>query len=463
MMKNSLLKTLGIVTVIFAMSACSGSSSSGESGATSSNEVKVELKAPEQTSRSYTYEEVTAEGYLAFKNKLQNFSSRIAEAYIQQEKDASESKEINQNLAISPVSVELCLGLVLSSASGETRNEILRAFGMNSGDYQTFKNYYHLYIDELSFEYPPSSLNQETLAKISFANSLWADKTLNLNETTLDSLANDYYCYSYQVDFQNNARKSNHEINKFVREKTDDFLSPQFDFPKETLLTLLNVIYLKDVWSDSESGLREVSGYSFTNHDGTVSNQKLLSGSYFSGKTIHTNAYSSFYTETKRGIRLYFIKANGQEKLDSLSTRDVFEHILDEDNIITKDDEKKEIYETSCVFPAFYANADIDLTKMLTDTFGINKLFTQGECDFSNLTSNSNFYCQNMVQNAKLSVDKMGIEGAAITTTYYGDPYRETDYTIVKDTFVVDKEFAYVITKGNSNDILFSGVITNID
>lgn len=440
-MKKSFLKTLGIMSAVFALSACSSTTTG----------VAQELRNPKELEHTYNYQDINSEDYLAFKNKMRTFSSKISDAFINREFDPE------KNIAISPLSLELCLGLAVSASAGATRNEILNAFDM---DLETFNKFYKLYYDELSFEVLNEYKEPESL--LSFTNSLWVDDEVALKEQGLDSLMNDRYCYAYSVDFNNNNRNSNHAINRFVRENTNEFLSPQFNFSKETILALMNTIYLKDIWNNGGIDLHLADEqYKFTNLNGAVSEQRLLKGNYFPGKVIETENYSSFYTKTNTGIKLYFVKANPGKNFTGLSPRAVLNHILDNENIIYKDDEKQERYETNCVFPEFYVHSDNKLKTLLQQDLHIEKLFTE-ECNFSNLT-NGNAYCEDIGQYVKLNVEKDGIEaGAATYTMIYGAAASNNEYQIVKDTFVVDQEFGFVITSRN-NDILFSGIVTNID
>lgn len=439
-MKNSLLKTLGIMSAVFALSACSSTTSG----------VAQELASPKDADHSYNYQDVLKQDYLAFKDKMRAFSSKISQAFIYREYDSE------KNIAISPLSLELCLGLAVSASSGQTRNEILNAFDM---DLATFNRFYKLYYDNLSFEILNHYDEPESI--LSFTNSLWVDKDIALKEQGLKSLVDDRYCYAYSVNFKNNNRNSNHAINRFVRDHTNDFLSPQFDFSKETLMVLLNTIYLKDIWNNSGDDLRLADAkYKFTNLNGSVSEQRLLEGYYFPGKVIETANYSSFYTQTKAGIKLYFMKANQGKNLTDLSPRAVIDYILDNDNLITKDDEKRERYETNCVFPEFYVHSDNKLKTLLKDDFHIEEIFTD-DCNFSNLTDRDVF-CEDIGQYIKLNVEKSGIEGGAATYMVVGEAANMSEYQLVKDTFVVDQEFGFVITNRN-NDILFSGIVTNID
>ena len=218
---------------------------------------------------------------------------------------------------------------------------------------------------------------------------------------------------------------------------------------------------MKDVWrADGDDLSFADAQYKFTNINGEVSEQRLLEGHYFPGKVIETTNYSSFYTQTKTGIKLYFMKPNQGKNITDFSPKAVLNYILDNNNLVLKDDTKKERYETKCVFPEFYVHSDNNLKSLLIEDLNIDKLFTS-ECDFSNITD-ENIYCETIKQYIKLNVEKSGIEGGAVTYIAMEATAEIDEYEVVNDTFVVDREFGFVITN-KTNDILFSGIVTNID
>ena len=119
-----------------------------------------------------------------------------------------------------------------------------------------------------------------------------------------------------------------------------------------------------------------------------------------------------------------------------------------------------ERYHTESIFPEYSADCDIDVSQILKEDFNVRTLFT-GSCDFSSLSKDPVF-CSEIRHIAKLEVDKTGIEGAAVTVmAFEGASAPEREYTDIYETFVVDKEFGFVLTYSDS--ILFSGIVTNID
>ena len=135
-------------------------------------------------------------------------------------------------------------------------------------------------------------------------------------------------------------------------------------------------------------------------------------------------------------------------------------YVLDKNNIVIKDDEKMEEYETKCLFPEFSVAGDYELSEIFHNDLGIESMFVPGICNMSSLTDDD-VYCSEIKHLTKLEVNKKGIEGAAVTYMAYAGAAGPGPYTVVQDTFVVDKEFGFILTYNDS--VVFSGVVNNID
>ena len=438
-----------------AMSACSGSPSSNvtsfnTSYAPLSNASKL-LRSPEGLDHSYNYEQYSDPAYKEFKNKLNIFSHKVADAYVKS------SFAENKNSTISPFSIEMCLGLAVRSTNNVTRKEILDAIGV---DYETFNKYYKLLFNEMQFTRHGD--NNDIMAQLLITNSIWIGDEIELKENTLDALRDDYYCYSYHSDFNDNNKKACEDIRKFICANTKGLIDPQIELDIRTLFVLMNTLYLKDVWNEAAHDL----GYTnmdvqFTNYDQSVSTKPLLEGGYRDGKIIETENYSSFYTTTNTAFRIYFVKPNNGKRIQEVFNEETMSYATNRKNYVYQDDEKLERYHTKCIFPEYTADGDIELKSMLRNTFGIKTLFNETECDFSSITDRDAFVT-GVRHIAKLKVNKKGIEGAAVTLMVAGATgMPDQTYTDVYDTFVADKEFGFILTSGDT--VLFSGVVTNID
>ena len=435
-MKNKLFKSLFILGATTLLAACNFVSST--------NAVKLlrdpkDANAPGQVSYAYT-------DYRDFREKLQTFANKISESFVKRE-----YKE-GKNITVSPISVEMCLGLAIRSTDSNTRKQILDAIGV---DYETFNKFYAIYFRDLS--------RSGDGCEISLTNSIWIDNDIVLKDDGLDALRDDYYCYSYEVDFDKAPRETAREVKKFVNEKTKGLIDPDFEFDESTIFMLMNTLYLKDIWNEEGLDLSYADkSYTFTNSDDSVSKKQLLKGYYNDGRTLQTEDYSSFYTSTQHGLSLHFVKPNDGKRAKDVFTKEAMEYVLDRGNYVLQDDEKLERYHTNCVFPEYAADSDFDLIPMLLEDFKITDLFDPIRADFGPLTDDD-AYVEEARHMAKLEVDKSGIKGAAVTYMAVcgsaGPGPKE--YKDIYETFEVDKEFGFILTYGNA--ILFSGIVTNID
>lgn len=410
-----------------------------------------ELRNPEGLShRPSSYEFYYTEDFRSFASKMRDFSAKLSEAIAKREYKSG------KNYVVSPLSIELCLGLAIRSSSGETRKELLDVLDI---DYDTFNRNYKLYFNYL-YEDVKNNMGN-TVAQLLLTNSIWIDDEASLKDDCLDALRDDYYCYSYEADFNGKNKETNQAIREFVKQATKGLIDQDLRIPADTILTLMNTIYLKSIWNETGSDLGYApESYQFKNSNGSISLKQLLIGNLNEGRAIYNEDYSSFHTSGKGGIRIYFIKANEGKNIKDVFNKDTINHILNNQNYVYKDDEKLERYYTQCYFPEYEAYTDLDLVKVFKEDFNVTSLFNRSACDFSNL-SNYRLYCSDFRQIAKLKVDKTGIEGAAVTYMTYAGDAGPDGYTEVYEKFIVDQEFGYVITSDSS--IIFSGIITNID
>ena len=454
-MKHNYLKLFSVLSTVFCLTTCQGQNKGSFSSNLSNvlNELRVkELRNPDGLSHNVDHSITYNQDYLEFKEKIRVFSSRISVSFI------NSDYNLNKNIAISPLSIEMCLGLAVYCANGQTRTEILDALGVS---YITFNTYYKVLFNELSSltKDPAGDISSE----LSLTNSIWIDDDINLSEKGLDDLKNNYYCHSFSADFDGNNEDTTRAIEYFIEQKTHGLITPNLQFSPETFFVLMNTLYLKDIWNEFGGELTTTSEYKFKNANGISSNKELLQGYYSGGKALETDDYSAFYTGTTHGKYIYFVKPNEGNALKDVFNKEAMQNVLDQDNYIYQDDEKLERYHTNCVFPEFKADADINLIPMFTRDLNVTSMFDPMRCDFSNIMKEPTpGYIEQFKHIAKLEVNRKGIEGAAVTYMAYAGAVGPDEYKDVYETFVVDQEFGFILTN-YCGDIIFSGAVTNID
>ena len=443
-MIRNIRKAVLIASSLFAITACT-SNSSGLSGA------KL-LRSPEGLSHVGEIDDLHEESFRTFEQKMNSFAFDISEKFI------DENFLDSGNVCLSPLSISQCLSLAVCCSYGETRQELLNVLGVS---YEELKEHFKMYFNSLWREYFDEKNVLESALYLT--NSIWFDNDAILKDDCLDDLKDNYYCYSYEVDFNGNNKGANNALKEFIKKQTKGLIDPPMNLKPNTLLVLMNTLYLKDIWNDEGLDLTIAPNeYTFTNLNGKKSSKKLLQSSYLEGKTMETENFSCFSTCTNHGYRLFFVKPNEGKQLKDVFTKDNIKLATDLTKYTYRDDNKKEVYYTNCIFPEYKAECDKDIKDILAKEYNVRTLFDDS-CNFTNVTEN-HVYCDQIQHIAKLNVDKKGIEGAAVT--YMAMPGKgmppEEEYKEVYETFVVDKEFGFVLTNSRGA-VLFTGTTTNID
>lgn len=363
----------------------------------------------------------------------------------------------NENFAVAPVSVYMALSLAAECASGETRQQILSALGVS---YQTLSTDFGGFYRSLLAEHTDG--NGKVSARSAVGNSVWIDERATAKEDCVQTLAERYYCYSYAADFQEDNGGANRAVREFVKEQTNGLIDKDFQLSADTVFTLINTLYLKDIWNEYGNDMPFTEQeYDFTQSDGATVGGRLLQGDYRSGRVYRTETYSHFYTETRHGYRLKFILPEQGYSVSDVFSAETIAAVNAVSDYGAYDEANKLHYNTRCLFPEFSASFDEDVKEIL-QSFGIESLFDPDSCDFGTLTDDE-VYCSAVRHVTKLAVDRKGIEGAAATVMQMegaGAPF-EDEYTEVYEDFTVNGAFGFILTDPYGN-ALFTGVINRI-
>ena len=390
------------------------------------------------------YVELTGEGYETLQASAKTFSfdlsSKVADG-----KDG--------NFAVSPISVYAALSLAAECAAGETREQILSA--MNTSYEALFENYGVL-IRSLQREFKTG--------RLTLYNSVWLGENVPFRQSAINTLSDKYFCYSYSADFAGDNANANKAIRYYVKKQTNKLIDCDFDLGPETLFALVSTLYLKDNWlRDGDNISLTQNDYTFKGANGEKT-EKFLQAGYIPGKAYEGDGFTSFYTRTYAGYKIKFLLPDEGVDIKDVFTAENLAAVNEENDYNATDDEARKKYYTRCLFPEFNAEFNGDLKSVLS-AMGITDLFTTA-CDMSGLIDPSfatPVYCPEVKHVAKLSVDKKGIEGAAVTVIAgdgAADPGSEKYEKVYLD-FVVDKTFGFIVT--DSRDVpLFTGIINAV-
>ncbi len=359
------------------------------------------------------------------------------------------------NTAVSPVSVYLALGLAAQCAAGETREELLNTLKI---DDMSLKNDYSDFYRSIIAEHTSDG---KVTSRVDVGNSIWVQEGFATKQECIDALSDNYLCYSYAADFWNKNKAANDAVRDFVKQQTHGLIDQDFELSDKTVFALINTLYLKEIWNYDGGLSFTEEKYDFTEGDGNTEKCNLLRGHYQKGQIYDAETFTHFFTTTYYGYRLKFILPKDGHTVNEVFTAENIALINDLTDYRAFDDEKKERYETRCLFPEFEADYDEDVKEILKK-LGTYKLFSKDECDFSTLTDEY-AYCEKVQHVAKLEVNKKGIEGAAVTIVEADGesaPPGEEYFTVYND-FILDRAFGFVLTD-RFDTVLFSGIVNEL-
>ncbi len=384
--------------------------------------------------------------FKTFASKVSKFSNAAAVAI--------GTNDDGSNTAVSPISVFMALAMAAESAADDTRQEILDAMGITYDELKA--NIKHLcYVCN---RIRPYESENNRYNEIKCVNSLWVQDGVNVKESGTQSLADLFHTDLFRMDFS--GSDVNEIITSYIANETRGFLSPNLQLTPETLLVLMNVVYLRDVWDEYGYALDLTDQkYDFVNYDKSKKSTQLLQGNHFGGRAVETAKFRKFVTDTKEEIALTFFVPKDGYTLDDIYTTEVLndptQYIYSE-----KHGDTTYRFHTRCLFPEYNAGFDGYIQDVIKQ-MGVNKFFSL-DCNFSNLTDDL-VYCSKIRHIAKLEVTCFGIEGAAVTAEMMegaAGPGMEI-YKDIYEDFVVDRNFAYVISKDNIP--IFTGVVKSIE
>lgn len=437
------IATLVISAVIglSSLAACGNESVSGKS---------TLLGAPKAV-ESVQNSALATEDYKTFKNSVETFAAGFA-AY------SYADYEEQENFAVSPISVYMALALSAECAAGNTRQEILDAMGVT---HQQLQTHFSTLYGSLSVEHKAAN---KTTGLLNLTNSIWVNEGTEVKQPCIEALSNDYYAYSYSADFEHNNGEANKAVRDFVKEQTRGLIDKDFNLSDETLFTLINTLYLKTIWNVDGKDLPFAKDrYDFTAKDGSVKNVQLLQGDYIGGRAVETDTYTTFYTKTYDGYKIKFILPKDNYTIDEVYTAENIAAVNSITDYGEYDQTADESYSTRVLFPEYKCKYDDNIVELLKDKFDIDLFFKDNNvyspaCDFSTL-SDRLCHCKSIQHVTDLTVNRKGIEGAAVTVVeMIGDSVGKPT---IEEDFIVNKSFGFIIT--DWQDVtLFSGVVNNI-
>jgi leukocyte elastase inhibitor len=372
----------------------------------------------------------------------------------------------NENLCVSPYSIESALAMTFAGADGDTRTEMARVLHFPSDVSAVGPSF-----ASLQHSLEDMSVKSAELAKkskefggpsepitLNIANSLFAQKDYDFRQDFLSVVKQSYGAAFEPIDFTTNPAAGAQHINKWVADQTRDKirdLIPANALNKLTRLVLANALYLKAPWVDPFSE-KTTQVEPFHVRGGAPVNLPMMrkTARFGYAKREGFTAVSLPYA----GDDLQFLvllpdDVDGLRALESKLTA----HVLAECA-------KLEMRDVEMHLPKFKLEPPTIALAETLQALGMKSAFDipQGSANFDKMAPrkpNDYLYISNVFHKTFIAVDEKGTEAAAATAVVM---MRATAIRGPKpQPMKVDRPFIYAIQHVPSGVCLFLGRVTD--
>lgn len=351
-------------------------------------------------------------------------------------------REGTENRVFSPLNLYVALSMLAETAGGDSRQQILDLLGQRDLTALRQKN-------KALWE---GVCRDDDLMICLLGNSLWLaqDDRAEYNESTLDTLARQYYAAAYRGEM--GSEDYNGVLRDWLNDHTGGLLSQQAESVKlnpATALALVSTLYFRGEWIDEfkEEDNREGVFHAATG-DVTCTMMYRWNANYaYTG-----DRFTAVSISMKDGADMYVFLPNEGESVARLAADPQVLTLLESPATYVD----REFVNIDLTLPKFDVVSDMDLSDCLAQ-MGITDVFDAEKADFSGIfTKQSDAVKLDRVrQAARVTVDEKGVTAAAFTWMEYGMGGPTEDLK-----FTVDRPFMFAIT-GPSNTILFAGIVEN--
>jgi len=218
-MKNVIIALSFLAACIFLAAACNNENGNGNDQTVYQDPIKIELSATEQ--------QMTGES--------QDFAANLfSTVYGLQAND--------ENIVISPLSLNMALAMTWNGANGETKEVIQKAMGMSNYPQSEVNDYFKKLREDF--------VKTDPTVKLAIANSIWTRQGFPVKSSFYDVNKNFYQAEVKEVDF--NSPNTVKQINQWCSDNTNGLIKKMIDdIPSDIMMYLINALYFKGEWSHS--------------------------------------------------------------------------------------------------------------------------------------------------------------------------------------------------------------------
>lgn len=364
-------------------------------------------------------------GYVATGNAFAyDFISRV---------DKYAASEAQDEWFISPLSLQIALGMLINGAQGETAGEICEMLGYGPDEVEEVNKWCRMMLSELP------KLDKKT--ELGLADAIFYNKYVTLKPSYLNTVKSVYDAEIRALDF-GDVEASLKAINGWCSEKTRGMVPEVLDnVDPRDLAYLINALYFKSEWQE-QFPKSSTAGEPFVREDGKEVNVKMMKltekklgyGESDAFQAINLPYGNGAFTMTvvlpKKGHTVSEVAAllAGQPALlTTTATVDLW-------------------------LPRFEMKYHIELNAIL-EAMGMQLAFDSAMADFGAMCDQT-CWVDFVQQDTAITVDEEGTEAAAVTVIGIK---RATSVSTPNIVFHADHPFLFLITETSTRAVLFAG------
>ena len=343
----------------------------------------------------------------------------------------------DKNYFISPLSLEIALGMLLNGANGNTKTEIQKVLGLENESIDGINAFYKELIEKLP-QSDPKVIN-------TIANAIWQDKNFVAEKSFTDILSKDFQAKLYVDDFSNTATVQ--KINNWAAANTNNKVPKVIEeIDPSMVMILLNALYFKGDWTDQF----EVEKTKKAPFNGTLAKTSVDMMNK-TGNVAYADMVDYQMVELPYGNKKYVMQVILPKTLK-------VEELVNKLSASALRESEAKLKETKIIFefPKFKTESSIKLNEILK-FMGMPTAFGSG-ADFSKIMKPAGKLNVGFVkQDTYISVDEKGTEAAAVTSI----GIVVTSVPVYPEV-ICNKPFVYIIKEKTSSAILFVGKVSNL-
>ncbi len=370
------------------------------------------------------------------------FASQTTDFAFETFKQVNAAEGVGKNIFISPLSLHIALGMILTGANGQTATEIQKTLKLDAQTLAEANQTYQTLLTNLPKADPAVTLT--------LANSVWYRQEFTVEKSFQDVLRDTFSAEVSAQDFGSPATKD--KINAWASSKTNAKIPKVLDeIKRDDVLFLLNALYFKGNWKTKFDPTRTVDN-PFTLATGGQKSVRMMRMNE-SIRRAFRPGYTAFELPYGSGDRFAMTvllpnnPGTGSEKLTADALIQSFTAAdwkqLQQDMIEGKLD---------IGLPKFTFSYAINVTDVLKK-LGMPMAFT-AQADFTKINTKGGLLLSFVKQNTFVAVDETGTEAAAVTTGGIG-------LTSLPQSYLCDHPFVVIIHEKTSGTVLFMGKIAN--